>query len=71
MEKPVEITREDFAILCRALDLNLSPDEAEWHRTGWRHSLQIVGRAFDDATVLRLGHAYEQATPWRQRRPAI
>jgi aspartyl-tRNA(Asn)/glutamyl-tRNA(Gln) amidotransferase subunit A len=38
---------------------------------GLPHSLQIVGRAFDDATVLRLGHAYEQATPWRQRRPAI
>lgn len=25
-------------------------------------SLQIVGRAFDEATVLRLAHAYEQAT---------
>src|SRR5215468_3268452 len=34
-------------------------------------SLQLVGRRFDDATVLRLAHAYEQATPWRQRRPAL
>ena len=38
---------------------------------GLPRSLQIVGRAFDDATVLRLGHAHEQATPWRARRPPI
>ena len=34
-------------------------------------SFQIVGKRFADATVLRLAHAYEQATPWRQRRPAL
>jgi Asp-tRNA(Asn)/Glu-tRNA(Gln) amidotransferase A subunit family amidase len=34
-------------------------------------SFQIVGKRFDDATVLRLAHAYEQATPWRQRRPQL
>jgi aspartyl-tRNA(Asn)/glutamyl-tRNA(Gln) amidotransferase subunit A len=34
-------------------------------------SFQIVGRRFADATVLRLAHAYEQATPWRGRRPAL
>jgi aspartyl-tRNA(Asn)/glutamyl-tRNA(Gln) amidotransferase subunit A len=33
--------------------------------------LQIVGRPFDEATVLRLGHAYEQATSWRARRPPL
>jgi aspartyl-tRNA(Asn)/glutamyl-tRNA(Gln) amidotransferase subunit A len=33
--------------------------------------LQIAGRPFDDATVLRIGHAYEQATGWRDRRPAL
>ena len=26
--------------------------------------LQIVGRPFAEATILRLGHAYERATPW-------
>jgi aspartyl-tRNA(Asn)/glutamyl-tRNA(Gln) amidotransferase subunit A len=31
--------------------------------------LQIVGRPFDEATVLRVGHAYEQATEWHRRRP--
>jgi aspartyl-tRNA(Asn)/glutamyl-tRNA(Gln) amidotransferase subunit A len=39
-------------------------------REGLPLSLQFAGRPFDDATVLRLGHAYEQATPWRQSRPA-
>ncbi len=34
-------------------------------------SYQIVGRRFADATVLRAADAYERATPWRSRRPAI
>ena len=34
-------------------------------------SLQIVGRPFEDATVLRVGHTYELMTPWRERRPAL
>jgi aspartyl-tRNA(Asn)/glutamyl-tRNA(Gln) amidotransferase subunit A len=34
-------------------------------------SMQLVGRPFDDATVLRVAHAYEAATPWRARRPAL
>jgi aspartyl-tRNA(Asn)/glutamyl-tRNA(Gln) amidotransferase subunit A len=34
-------------------------------------SMQIVGKRFDDATVLRVADAYEQATPWRKRRPVL
>lgn len=33
--------------------------------------LQLVGRPFEEATVLRAGHAYEQATEWHQRRPHL
>lgn len=33
--------------------------------------LQIAGRHFDEATVLRVGHAYEQATEWHTRRPKL
>ncbi len=33
--------------------------------------IQIAGRAFDEALVLRAAHAFEQATPWRGRRPAL
>jgi len=34
-------------------------------------SMQIVGKHFDDATVLRVAHAYEKATPWRECRPQL
>jgi len=34
-------------------------------------SLQLAGRPFDEATVLRAGHAYEQATEWHTRRPPL
>src|SRR6516165_4873625 len=34
-------------------------------------SMQVAGRPFDDATVLRVGHAYEKATPWRKKRPEL
>jgi amidase len=27
--------------------------------------LMLIGRHFDDATLLRLGHAYEQSVDWR------
>jgi aspartyl-tRNA(Asn)/glutamyl-tRNA(Gln) amidotransferase subunit A len=33
--------------------------------------MQLIGRPFDEATVLRAGHAYEQATSWRMRRPEL
>ncbi len=33
--------------------------------------LQIVGRPFDEETVLRVAHAYEQATEWHLRRPSL
>jgi aspartyl-tRNA(Asn)/glutamyl-tRNA(Gln) amidotransferase subunit A len=33
--------------------------------------LQLIGRALDEATLLRAAHTYEQATPWRQRRPEL
>lgn len=34
-------------------------------------SMQIAGRPFDDATVLRVAHAYEAATSWRTRWPLL
>ena len=40
-------------------------------RSGLPLSMQVVGRPFDDATVLRAAHAYELATPWRARRPTL
>ena len=33
--------------------------------------LQLAGRPFDEETVLRAAHAYEQSTEWHLRRPAV
>ena len=33
--------------------------------------LQLSGRPFEEATILRVAHSYEQATEWHKRRPPI
>jgi len=33
--------------------------------------LQFIGKAFDEETVLRAAHAYEQATAWHKERPPL
>jgi len=33
--------------------------------------LQLVGRWWEEATVLRVAHAYQQATDWHKRAPAL
>jgi aspartyl-tRNA(Asn)/glutamyl-tRNA(Gln) amidotransferase subunit A len=38
---------------------------------GYPLAFQLAGRSFDDATVLAAGAAYERATPWRDKRPAL
>jgi aspartyl-tRNA(Asn)/glutamyl-tRNA(Gln) amidotransferase subunit A len=40
-------------------------------RAGLPIGLQIAGRPLDEATVLQVGHAYEQATEWHRREPPI
>jgi Asp-tRNA(Asn)/Glu-tRNA(Gln) amidotransferase A subunit family amidase len=33
--------------------------------------MQIMGGAFDETTVLRVAHAYEQATAWSAHMPPL
>jgi aspartyl-tRNA(Asn)/glutamyl-tRNA(Gln) amidotransferase subunit A len=40
-------------------------------REGVPVGLQIVGRRFDDATVLRAAAAFEEARPWADRKPSL
>ena len=65
----------DFAFCLRGRTLRAvkmtSPTLSTWAASGLPVGLQIVGRPFDDATVLRVGHAYEQATDWHRRKPAL
>lgn len=40
-------------------------------RDGLPIGLQIAGRPFDEATVLRIGAAYQATTSWSERRPPV
>jgi aspartyl-tRNA(Asn)/glutamyl-tRNA(Gln) amidotransferase subunit A len=40
-------------------------------RHGLPLGMQVIGRPFGEATILRVGHAYEQATAWHRRRPPL
>ncbi len=33
--------------------------------------LQLIGKPFDESTILKAAAAYEGATSWHQRRPAL
>ena len=38
-------------------------------RNGLPLGMQILGRPFEETTILKIGHAYERATDWHARRP--
>src|SRR5262252_8616648 len=40
-------------------------------RNGLPLGMQILGRPFGETTILRIAHAYEQATEWHARRPPL
>lgn len=44
---------------------------AGFSESGLPLPMQIVGRPFEDATVLKAGYAFEKATQWRDRRPNL
>ena len=33
--------------------------------------LQIIGKHFDEETILKVSYAYEQATEWHKRKPNL
>ena len=40
-------------------------------KNGLPLGMQVIGRPFDEATVLRVGHAYQRATDWHLRHPQL
>ncbi len=40
-------------------------------KTGLPIGLQLIGKAFDEATLLRTAYAYEQATDWHKQKPSL
>jgi aspartyl-tRNA(Asn)/glutamyl-tRNA(Gln) amidotransferase subunit A len=54
-----------------ALELPVLSVPCGFSRDGRPFALQIVGRPFAEATILRLGHAYQRITDWHMRRPPL
>ena len=44
---------------------------AGFTKSGLPIGLQIIGKAFDEATLLRTARAYEAATSWHERKPGL
>jgi len=42
-----------------------------FNEAGLPLAMQIAARAFDETTLLRVGHTYERAAPYRDRRPEL
>jgi aspartyl-tRNA(Asn)/glutamyl-tRNA(Gln) amidotransferase subunit A len=57
---PSNVTAGPALVLCNGFSQN-----------GLPLGMQLIGRPFDEATVLRAGHAYEQATSWGSQRPQL
>jgi aspartyl-tRNA(Asn)/glutamyl-tRNA(Gln) amidotransferase subunit A len=67
-------TREAMLRLMRPFNLTGLPAMSipcGFTSTGLPIGLQIAGKPFDEATVLRVAHAYEQQTDWHRRQPSV
>ena len=42
-----------------------------YNEKGWPYSMQFLGRRLSEATLCRIGHAYQQSTSWHQRHPPL
>jgi aspartyl-tRNA(Asn)/glutamyl-tRNA(Gln) amidotransferase subunit A len=58
-----------FTRMINALDLCALALPDGFSAAGLPISLQIIGKSYEEATVLRVGWSYEQATEWHHRRP--
>jgi aspartyl-tRNA(Asn)/glutamyl-tRNA(Gln) amidotransferase subunit A len=71
-EDPLQMYLNDiFAVPVNLAGLPGLSVPAGFTTTGLPIGLQLIGRAFDEAMLLRAGRAYERATDWHRRKPSI
>ncbi len=71
-EDPLQMYLADiFTIPCNLAGLPGISVPCGFTRAGLPIGLQILGKPFGEATVLRAAHTYEQATGWHTRRPPL
>ena len=67
-----EMARDNPPVMTRPFNLAGAPAisvNCGFNSEGLPIGLQIGGRPFDEATILKVAHAYEQHTPWHTMRP--
>jgi Asp-tRNA(Asn)/Glu-tRNA(Gln) amidotransferase A subunit family amidase len=65
--RPVDPEREDWCAFCYPLNLTGQPGASlpcGADRDGLPIGLQVVGRRFEERTILRLAAAWEELSPW-------
>lgn len=60
LTSPFNVTGSPVASVCNGFSVE-----------GLPVGMQIIGKPFDEATVMRVGDAFETATQWRARRPVL
>lgn len=71
-EDPLQMYLSDiFTISVNLAGLPAIAVPCGFSKAGLPIGLQLIGRPFDEETILRAAHAYEQATQWRAKRPNI
>jgi aspartyl-tRNA(Asn)/glutamyl-tRNA(Gln) amidotransferase subunit A len=66
-----DVTPAHFTRFANYLDLCALAVPDGFTPDGLPTSLQIICRGFDEATALRIGWAYQNATEWHERAPAV
>lgn len=71
-EDPLQMYLSDvFTISVNLAGLPAISLPCGFSKAGMPIGLQLIGRAFEEETVLRVAHAYEQSAQWHQKKPPI
>lgn len=71
-EDPLQMYLSDiFTISVNLAGLPAIAVPCGFSKAGLPIGLQIIGRPFEEETILRAAHAYEQATDWRAKKPNL
>lgn len=71
-EDPLQMYLSDiFTISVNLAGLPAIALPCGFSKAGLPIGVQLIGRAFQEDTLLRAAHAYEQSTQWRTKKPAI
>jgi aspartyl-tRNA(Asn)/glutamyl-tRNA(Gln) amidotransferase subunit A len=72
IEDPLQMYLTDiFTITASLVGLPAISVPAGFSREGLPVGVQLLGNHFAEATVLRLAHAFEQATDFARKRPSL